>query len=369
MPRLSNSAINKYLSCPKSYDYHYNQKLRDPTKSAALLFGDAMDNALNALLKGKNVDPLDVFNQKWEVNKVQGDEYEDIPENLFVRYAESDFDKDLLQEEDLLYIKTKYMETGYTHENPMDLYKEILEVKKSLGYDQLTQDQIRIFNLMNWFSLKRKAAPMIEAYKKVVVPRIHKVHDVQKYIALENNEGDSVIGYIDMIVDVIKDDGEIVTAIADNKTSSIDYSRDSVVKSQQLTIYGLAENINYGAYFVLKKQIQKNKKKVCKKCGYDGIKKETNKLTTAKTCDNVLSDGARCHGEWTETISPEARVDIIIDELRPRTKEIVSEVLEEVNKAIKANIYPRNFQACDNWGGCPYKKLCFYGSEKGLIKK
>ena len=256
MPRLSNSAINKYLSCPKSYDCHYNQKLRDPTKSAALLFGDAMDNALNALLKGKNIDPLDVFNQKWETNKVQGDEYEDVPENLFVRYAESDFDKDLLMEEDLLYIKSRYTEMGYTHDNPMDLYKEILDVKKSLGYDQLTRDQIRIFNLMNWFSLKRKAPPMIEAYKKVVLPRIHKVHDVQKYIALENDQGDSVIGYIDMIVDVIMDDGQVVTAIADNKTSSIDYSRDSVVKSQQLTIYGLAENINYGAYFVLKNRFK-----------------------------------------------------------------------------------------------------------------
>ena len=363
--RLSNSAVNKYLSCGMAYKLHYIDKLREGTKSAALIFGDSIDNALNALLKGK-ADPVYVFNQYWSKNKITDDNLEDIPENPLVRYADADFDRDLLQEEDMLYLDNRSNELGF-HSEPLDVFKQIADKKKQVGYDKLEDRELKFFNLVNWLSLKRKAPIMIESYKNVVMPRIKVVHDVQKYIKIENDIGDTVIGYVDLIVDYEHTDGKVYKIIADNKTSTMDYTRDSVVKSQQLTIYAIAENITHAAFFVIKKQIQKNRVKKCNKCGFDGIK-ENKRLTTAKTCDTLV-EGKRCHGEWTEVISPEARIDIIFDEIKDYNKSIVTETLDHVNNGIKNGIFPRNYQSCGNFGGCAYSRYCHYGDKKGLIQK
>lgn len=364
--RLSNSAANKYLSCPKSFELHYQKKLRPTTKSSALIFGDSIDNALNSLLKQKG-DPNYIFEQYWTRNKVKDDNLEDIPENTNLRYADADLDKDLIKEEEWLYIQNRSEELGFEKADILDVLKTVQDRKKTVGYDKLNENEIKIFNLINWFSLKNKGPVLIEGYKKYVLPRIVKVHEVQKYIKMENNVGDTVIGYIDLIVDYKHDDGKVYKVIADNKTSSMDYAKDSVTKSQQLTIYAIAENISHAAFFVMKKQIAKNKIKKCKLCGSDGIK-DNNKLTTAKTCDNIV-EKKRCHGEWEEKIFPEARVDIIFDEIKQHNKDIVTETLDHVNNGIKNNIFPRNFQACGNFGGCDYLRYCHYGDKKGLIQK
>ena len=219
------------------------------------------------MLKGK-ADPVYVFNQYWSKNKITDDNLEDIPENPLIRYADADFDRDLLQEEDLLYINERADQLGF-HSDGLELFKQIADKKKQVGYDKLEDREIKLFNLINWLSLKRKAPIMIESYKNVVMPRIKAVHDVQKYIKIENNIGDTVIGYVDLIVDYEHTDGKVYKIIADNKTSTMDYARDSVVKSQQLTIYAIAENISHAAFFVIKKQIQKNRVKKCNKCGFD----------------------------------------------------------------------------------------------------
>jgi hypothetical protein len=366
MNRLSNSAVNKYLECGKKYEFHYKMRLRDPTKSAALVFGDAMDSGLNSMAMGLS-DYQEAFNRKFEFNKFEGSDIEEfIPDNTKLRYADSDFDKDLLTEEDEKNIEQKCDQLGFGSLKAPDIIKLVFDRKKAVGYNNMHNDEVKLFNFINWLSLKRKAPIMFEAYKKHVLPRIKKVHQVQKYIEITNHDGDKVIGYIDMIIDFELDDGRVVKLIADNKTSSMEYERDAVIKSQQLIIYCIAENISHAAFFVIRKGILKNKTKVCNTCGHNGIK-DDGRLTTAKSCDSIIN-GSRCHGEWTETIAPEAKVEIRVDEIKDYNKNLVIETLDHVNKGISNGVFPRNFAACGNWGGCQYRQLCFYGKQTGLVK-
>ena len=70
--KISHSQVSKYLACPRMYKYHYRDKLRPDTTSSALLFGDAMDKALNSfLLEKKTVDEAyEEFLQHWTTGSI-----------------------------------------------------------------------------------------------------------------------------------------------------------------------------------------------------------------------------------------------------------------------------------------------------------
>ena len=48
--KLSHSQVSRYGLCPKSYEFHYVRKIRTSVMSAALVYGSALDSALNQLL-------------------------------------------------------------------------------------------------------------------------------------------------------------------------------------------------------------------------------------------------------------------------------------------------------------------------------
>jgi len=202
---------------------------------------------------------------------------------------------------------------------------------------------------------------MLGAYAEQVLPKINKVLSVQEKVELPNDNGDSITGFVDLVAD-IKGHGVV---ILDNKTSAMEYAMDSVVMSPQLSLYLhiLEEKYNTrkAGFIVLRKQIVKNRKKICSKCGHDGSG------ARHKTCDNVVDD-VRCHGEWTETIDPKVNIQFIVDEIPERTEEIVLENMDNANQAIKNGVFTRNFTACSNTfgGDCVYKSLCFKDSMVNL---
>ena len=67
---LSHSQIGRYQMCPKSYEYYYIQKLRPKVHSASLVFGSAIDNALNALLTGQE-SPEALFEKSFRFSKIR----------------------------------------------------------------------------------------------------------------------------------------------------------------------------------------------------------------------------------------------------------------------------------------------------------
>lgn len=360
--KLSHSQCQRYQLCGQAYKYHYVDKIRPRVFSAALAFGTALDDALNVLLTEKDKSPEDKFLSVFRFQKVNNvDTF--LPTCVELVYAETDYDEELLTTEDHAAIQQSIEKGNIICEGPTELeyYQALRKKKKEVGFANLSFEEKKYYNFLNWLSLKNKGLLMLQAYRKKVLPKITKVHAVQKYVALENSEGDKIIGYVDLVAD-IKDIG---TVILDHKTSAMEYEEDAVLTSPQLSLYThILENeysTRKAGYIVLRKSVIKNRKKVCTKCNHDGSG------SRAKTCDNTI-DGKRCGGAWDESIDPDIHIQFIVDEIPAKTEEIVINNFDEVNNAIKANVFTRNFNTCHNhYGGdCPYVKLCFRNNMEGL---
>lgn len=343
-----------------SYKYHYVDRLRPKYMSSALIFGSALDSAINNLLKQDGKDPRNTFDYHWRWAEIAGQRTY-IPESEKVVYSNSDFDKDLLLQEDF---NELYKKTNLSSESDvLELYKKLSETKKTLSWDRMSDSDKKVYNFYNWSVLRRKGHLMIDAYKKDILPNITKIHAVQKHISMENDDGDKISGFIDLIADW-KDEG---TIIFDLKTSTIHYDEDSVLTSPQLTLYtsaiGKEYNTRKAGYLVLKKQIDKNRQKVCSVCGYDGSG------ARHKTCSNEAG-GSRCGGEWIETIRPSVNYQVIIDAIPDRTEEIVMENFNQINQGIKNEQFHRNFSSCVRpWGKCEFFNKCYRNDDSDLIKQ
>jgi RecB family exonuclease len=65
LPSLSHSRVNRYLHCPEQYRLYYIENLRPKLPQASLVFGQAVHQALAALL-GKQGDPVKCFLDLWD---------------------------------------------------------------------------------------------------------------------------------------------------------------------------------------------------------------------------------------------------------------------------------------------------------------
>jgi hypothetical protein len=343
--------------CAKSYEYHYIQRLRPDSTSGALLFGSALDVALNVLLTDPNQSPEEIFDDAFtyqDINKVRTF----LPTSPKVLYANTDADADLLSKEDIEQLKA-----AYECEDYLQYFTGLKKRKSDSGFDSLTDKEKGRYNLLNWLCMKRKAYLMLDAYRTKVMPKLTKVHKVQFQIGLDNGCGDEVTGYVDLVADV---EGH-GTVILDNKTSAMEYEQDSVKLSPQLALYTHALESEYNTrkagFIVLRKQVIKNRVKICSVCGNDGTGGRHD------TC-NAMTGKVRCHGAWNETIKPEIGVQIIIDTIPRELESMVLQNIDDVNLSIKNNIFTRNLNACSNWYGskCSYFDKCYNNKDKGLSK-
>lgn len=352
--RLSHSQVSKYQQCGKAYQFWYLDKIR-PTKSrSSLLFGTALDRSVSVILNAEDsvTTAEEVFNKAWTHQEINGKETY-LPTCISLVYAKSDFDKDLLTEE-------AEKKIGVSRETILSL----VEKRTSLGYDELSLEEKEIVNHAFWWCLYAKGHYMLAAFRSKVLPKITKVHSTQEYIELENGE-DKVIGYIDIVAEV---EGHKEPIVLDLKTSAMEYDEDAVLTSPQLTLYTHAVSDKYNTrkagYIVLNKNLIKNRKKICSKCGYDGSGGRH------KTCANE-AEGKRCGGEWQETVSPEVYVQFLIGEIPKQTENLVLENVDDINTAIKTGHFTRNLSMCTNtYGGlCDYIDLCYKGKMDNLVKK
>lgn len=361
MNKLSHSACSKFQQCGFAYKLHYKDRIRPFVTSGALLFGSSLDNALNVLLRGET-GAEKMFEQSFRFNKInEVNTY--VPTSENVVYSNSDFDVDLLVEDDYKELASQLEKKplqGFT--DHMEAYNRLRDVKKRIGWNYVGSREKAYYNLLNWLSLRRKGLLMLEAYREKVLPKLEKVHSIQEYVSLDNTAGDKITGYVDLIADV----KGIGTCILDNKTSSMEYEEDSVLTSPQLSLYVHILEEKYktrkAGYIVLNKNVIKNRKKICSKCGYDGSG------ARHKTC-NVDIEGKRCNGSWNETIDPQIHVQFITDEIPETTEAIVMENFDTINTSIKNEVYPRNLNSCLNTFGskCVYYSKCYKGSMEGLV--
>lgn len=360
---LSYSQLRMYQECHLKYKYHYIDKIRPINMHGALVFGSSIDKALNHLLETRNLtDAISMFEKSFRFQKLNKvDTY--IPTSTTIVYAKSDFDEDLLLVEDRekidKFIKEK---TELSQTNNLDLFYNILEKKQTVGFKNLSFQEKQIYNIFHWFCLKNKGIIMLTSYDKKIMPRIKSVISVQKTMMLDNGIGDKVKAILDLVVEW--EDGK--RYIVDNKTSSIKYESDAAMKSPQLMGYyhtGKKEfNIDGGVgFFVLSKQIIKNKSKICSVCKFDGSG------TRFKTCNNEVED-KRCNGTWVEKINPEAYIEVIMNQVTPSVERLVLHTYDEATKGIKEGLFGPNLNSCGNetWR-CPYYSKCYFNDDSDLI--
>lgn len=194
--------------CPAMYKLHYQDRLRAPVTSSALLFGVAIDEALNALLL-KTGDPFQVFKDSFTFELCEG-----------TNWFDADYDTEILSND---------------------------QVKQLTGKNR---------EYVTWACMRVKGRLLIEKYIEQVYPLIEEVHSVQ----LETDRP----GFIDAVV-TLKGYGKV---LLDHKTSSRFYKRDSVKSSSQLALYAGQTGIKQQGFCVLSKTINKGKIKTCQSCSH-----------------------------------------------------------------------------------------------------
>jgi len=303
--KISYSAWNKYHTCPRLYKLHYIDRIRPEGTSSSLLFGCAIDEALNALLL-KTGDPLVVFRDNFTWDMCQDTQWHD-----------NDLDWDLFTP------------------------------------DQVTQLKKRTHEYAAWACMRIKGRLIIESYIENFYPDIEEVHSVQL-------QTKSRPGFIDAVL-THKQYGKI---LVDHKTAARPYKRDSVGESSQLALYAREIGIGKAAYVVLVKQIRKNKCKICTKCSGDSSgssHKTCPKLINGTRCHGELDVTMR-----PEAIC-QVIVDQITDFSKEMINTSMNETEGAIKAGhFPTNMSQCNSMYGKR---CPMYDHCRGGSMKGLIKK
>lgn len=363
--KLSYSQVSKYLQCPRSYKLYYKDRIREKSATSYLAFGSAMDGTLNTVLDDfkvngtVSIDYKAIFDKEFQTITINKQEYKLIDCTL-VGYAKQDFVAELLQLEDVRFIHAKIKELipNYNVSDLPSLKNELEDKRSNRATEIFLEEEHKVLNIMNWCSLRRKGHLMLEAYIRDIIPRIDEVRDVQLKVELGEGEN-KLIGYVDAVV---KFKGRDYYTVLDNKTSSSVYAEDKVKRSEQLSIYCYALELDSAGYAVMSKNMKLNKVKTCQSCGFVSEGRH-------KSCSNEI-DGSRCGGEWSEKVSPEASTQLLIDKINQQIQLVVVDNLAEVQQAITAEVFPKNLGTCGNMFGnpCPYINLCWKGDDRGLVK-
>lgn len=355
--KISHSAVERYKTCGESYRLHYIEKIRPIWTTSALLFGDAIDTAIRAAVM-RTGSPYSEFMLKW-TNGFINKQATYLSTSPLIKYSKKDFDAELLTEEDYAsldaLIASRHLERY--------VYEELAEKREKSDWQAFSDSEKAFYNYMNWMCLKNKAKIMLQAHNDQILPKIGKVYGMQIGISSSNGIGDDFIGYVDMEAEY---EGHDKPVIFDYKTTSSYYKWNAARESAQLATYvhhrGPEYNTKLGGFIVLSKQIKKIRHKTCQTCGNSGSSR-------ANTCDAKI-EKKRCHGIWTEKLSFEGKVQVIIQEIDTGFEEAVLDDIDNTANQIKEQVFEKNYDKCEKMYGdkCPYISLCHEKSMKGLVK-
>jgi CRISPR/Cas system-associated exonuclease Cas4 (RecB family) len=212
--KISNSALDTYILCPRKFYYQYVERLKADVTKTPLLFGSAIDNALNYILES--------IRDKKEWTKEEA-------EHIFIQNMKAWGGLNKLE--------------FFKNEVPNDL-------KDTIDPDDIG-DQWKV-----WEHITERGLKCLDVYIKEVLPLIDQVLHVQHKFEVKNEEEDTFTGVIDFIAKL--KDGR--TVLFDNKTASAKYKKKAVVESQQLSFYmDQFPEITLAGYIVLIKNPEKEK--------------------------------------------------------------------------------------------------------------
>jgi len=353
--KLSHSKVDRYTKCGKNYYWHYIEGYRPIVKSSSLVFGGAIDKALNELLVNKDLNSA--------ISKYNDEMFPYMKDPLLM-YSDKELNLDILSswaKEDLsLYAKS----LGFKSEVPV-LIEGIFDKKKEVDFIGLRENTRAFLSYANYLSANAKMELILPEYLKTMFDpnnplAIKRVIKIQEEVVLNG-----ITGFIDFIAET--NDGKVV--VFDNKTASRPYAKNAAQTSTQLALYKYYLDtmrqdlgVTHVGFAVLPKIIVPKNKKICKSCGFS--------TTTGlhKTCNALVND-KRCNGTWKLESIIETPVQLLVAEA---DMSLITDVLnsyDTVRASIEASEFLENKKMCNNWYGksCEFAGKCFNDSDEGLI--
>lgn len=350
---LSNSQINTFKDCSYKWYLERVERLRPTWTSSSLLFGLGIDSAVETMLKNvgkpdeEKEDYFDTFFEAMDISQIQINNtvYKDEEALLRINFSSGDIQPEILDEVALENFETTVsdleldmdaclakVEAKYK-KKPKDLKKitdlgnpavffEYCKIRRR-AKKALTLEEQWCYNSLAYESLMCKSQYILKALNEWVEENVAEVHEIQKKIEIENDEGDKFIGYLDFIV-TLKDGRKVLVDLKTSSSITQYYPDGCVEDSRQLAIYAQECGLEHAAYLVIEKAIRKRDPKI------------------------RLS--------FIEGIITEEQLDKVFDEIA------------EVTMEIKEGCFEKNEDSCWNYGGCQYRNLCHNGSKKGLEK-
>ncbi len=214
--QISHSRVELYTTCPHKYYLSYVEKWSPNVTYSPLIFGGAIDEALNDVLTRKmNGEPVDAQRAK----------------DIFITKMSA-----WNGQNELSYFKNEAPATDPATGAPFD---ELDDLGK----------QWAVYN-----HLHVVGHAMIDLYTTEILPTFKRIISVQTKRIVPNETGDTLVLITDFTAEL--HDGRVVTF--DNKTSSDIkkyYGPSSVKKSQQLAIYTEYEPSRLAGYIALQKKL------------------------------------------------------------------------------------------------------------------
>lgn len=329
---ISHSKLNTYKECGQKYFYKYVEKYESIYLPSPLLFGIAIDEALNNLLsKESTLNIQEVFTKVMSEN-----DGKDITSGAILDISAKDISLHLLDkyhDEFTMLPDFKEVCTG-----PLSHHTEYIKTH--------IKPNFAVFKRLGWLSLYEKGLILVGTYQNVILPYLMTsgatINSVQDKLEIDNGDGDKLVCKPDFNMnmlgsDILKMDKAIVPRkslidpnknyliIMDNKTAGKLYDETSVRTSDQLATYSEFYDTNMAGYVVLHKEVKKNRSI-----------------------------------NW----------QIIIDFVDEKKKEEVFDNFSEGLYNIKNEVYEKDLGACFKWGRkCEYYDLCYNGNADKLRKR
>jgi len=305
--RLSFSQVNTYLTCPKKWHIEKVERISPIQRGSPLSIGSAIDGAAEYyLLHLKNEDAksksLEEFEKLMRAEHIEHD----------IKYSVADVQLELFDAAGFL------TDAGFDTDP-----KEFMTYCKQNKSD-LDDAEIAALKVLQIEGVVAKGLLMLPEFFKWADENVKEVHSCQRKIEIQNDLGDSFIGYLDF--EVTLNDGE--RYIFDLKTSGNPgkyFPDDAASESLQLGIYSQETNTPKVGYIVLDKVVRKREPRVRSR---------------------------EVRGEITDEFLDEA-----------------FEHIESVRQDIAAKKFDKNYDGCYKFGQCPYFNYCKHNSMVGLKKE
>lgn len=285
---VSHSSASKYKSCPTRY--FLAKDYRDKIIYSSLAFGKALEEGVTALLLGQPLENAQqLFIDNWENETVQdrhGNSYKrPVFDNLDVNFYASDYDKNLIGPEEEKLVEEWLKSAGEDRQELLwnEAYEEIAELVKK---NRPVNDADKLYySRVTWLSAKVRGEVMLKAFAEKLLPKLtlHTIDGkpaVQRKIEIKNDEGDTLLGYLDYVLRHEEYEDLIIT---DLKSAAWKYDDHAIDASEQLRTYLAADGANIGTlragYIVLIKKIT-----VTKRCDVCKAPREVGNAKNCKEC-------------------------------------------------------------------------------------